>query len=101
MLTSIRQIDKLGRYGGDEFLFILPVTTRISAAKIAERLLNIVHSLEIKLDDNSGIRVTISLGIAQYRIGKESWDELLKRADQALYQSKDHGRNCWTVSSSK
>ena len=101
MLTSIRQIDKLGRYGGDEFLFILPVTTKTSSSKIAERLLEIVRSLEINLDDKHGIRVTISLGIAQYRTGKESWDELLKRADQALYQSKDHGRDCWTVSNSK
>jgi diguanylate cyclase (GGDEF)-like protein len=101
MLTSIRQIDKLGRYGGDEFLFILPVTTRISASKIAERLLKIVRSLEINLDERHSIRVSISLGIAQYRIGKESWDELLKRADQALYQSKDHGRDCWTISNFK
>ena len=101
MLTSVRQIDKLGRYGGDEFLFILPVTTKSSASKIAERLLEIVRKLEINLDDKHVIQVTISLGIAQYRIGKESWDELLKRADRALYQSKDHGRDSWTISNSR
>ena len=97
MLSSIRQIDKLGRYGGEEFMFILPSTTQKASIQIAERLLKIISSKEIRLADGSPIHLTISLGIAQYRSGKESWDGLLKRADQAMYASKHAGRNCWSM----
>ncbi|HEY3312143.1 MAG TPA: GGDEF domain-containing protein [Anaerolineales bacterium] len=98
MVSSIRQIDKLGRYGGEEFLFILPSTAKKSAVRMAERLLDVVRALEINLEGEQVIRVTISIGIAQYHIGKESWEELLKRADQALYESKENGRDRWSVS---
>jgi diguanylate cyclase (GGDEF)-like protein len=98
MLSKIRQTDKLGRYGGEEFLFLLPGTTQKSSQILAERLLKIVRSQKIETGDGATIQVTISLGIAQYRIGKESWDELLNRADKALYASKHSGRDRWTVS---
>jgi len=98
MLNTIRKLDKLGRYGGEEFLFLLPATSIKSAIKLADRLLIMARSLSISTDDNQIIHLTMSIGIAQYRIGKESWDELLLRADKALYQSKSNGRDQWTVS---
>ncbi len=98
MLASIRQIDKLGRYGGEEFLFILPATTKSSALKLADRLLQVVRSLVINLHGEQSIQATISIGLAQYRVRKESWDELLNRADKALYESKKNGRDRWTIS---
>ena len=97
MQTSIRRIDKLGRYGGDEFIFILPATTIKSSLKMADRLLTVARTLPIPLEKEQVIHLSISIGIAQYRIGKESWDELLKRADKALYTSKNNGRDQWTI----
>ncbi len=97
MQSGIREIDKLGRYGGEEFLFLLPATTIKASLKMADRLLELVRSLPITFEDSKTIHTSISIGIAQYRIGKEAWDELLKRADKALYLSKNNGRDQWTI----
>jgi len=98
MLTCIRQIDKLGRLGGDEFLFILPVTTRKTAQFVADRVLDKFRALQIELEENCAVQLTASIGIAQYQIEKESWEELLNRAENALLVSKQDGRNRWTNS---
>ncbi len=97
MLKGIRHADKLGRYGGEEFLLLLPATALKSAITLADRLLTIAREKTIHLENDQNIRLTISIGIAQIRIGKESWDELLRRADKALYMSKANGRDQWTV----
>jgi diguanylate cyclase (GGDEF)-like protein len=95
---TIRQTDLLGRYGGEEFLFILPGTAWEPALRLAERLLDKTRALSIALEGEQAIHLTISLGIAQFRIWKESWEDLLKRADMALYKSKENGRNRFTIS---
>jgi diguanylate cyclase (GGDEF)-like protein len=97
LLESIREGDKAGRYGGEEFLILLPGTTEKSASKMAERLLGSIRELEIAVN-HQAVTITVSIGIAEYRIGDESWDQLLNRADQALYKSKENGRDQWTVS---
>jgi diguanylate cyclase (GGDEF)-like protein len=97
MQTGIREIDKLGRYGGDEFLFLLPDTTIKASVKMAGRVLELVRSKPIAIEAGQQIQASLSIGIAQYRIGRESWDELLKRADKALYASKNNGRDQWTI----
>lgn len=97
MLASIRMSDKLGRYGGEEFLFLLPSTPLKNSTILAERLLNTIRTLEIKVPDGQVIHATISIGIARYRPGKETWEGLLNRADKALYKSKDCGRDRWTA----
>jgi len=92
----VRSPDILGRYGGEEFLLLLPNSTIQAASEQAERLCELVRSTPI----NSGSRVihmTISIGIAQYRIHQENWEQLLKRSDQALYQAKKNGRDQWAV----
>lgn len=96
--AGIRQTDLLGRYGGEEFLVLLPATTLKSALKTAERLLELARGLRIQLKPGLEIQITISLGIAQYRIGQEGWEALLNRADQAMYQSKNRGRDQWLIS---
>jgi diguanylate cyclase (GGDEF)-like protein len=93
----IRYPDTIGRYGGDEFLIVLPHSTLKAATQQAERLCKHVRSLLIK-PDGQEIRVTISLGVAQYRIHREDWQAFLARADAALYEAKNHGRNQWAVS---
>jgi diguanylate cyclase (GGDEF)-like protein len=93
----IRYPDTIGRYGGEEFLIVLPHSTRKAAGEQAERLCKHVSSLLIKSGEQE-IAVTVSIGVAQYKIQKEDWDAFLRRADAALYQAKNSGRNQWAVS---
>jgi diguanylate cyclase (GGDEF)-like protein len=93
---QIRHPDTMGRYGGEEFLIVLPHSTLKSAGEQAERLCEQARSLEIAVG-NETLSVTVSLGIAQYRIQKEDWQAFLSRADRALYQAKIKGRNQWVV----
>jgi diguanylate cyclase (GGDEF)-like protein len=92
----IRHPDVIGRYGGEEFLVVLPHSTSRAAVEQAERLRKHVQTLVIPFND-SEIRLTISLGIAQYKPHREDWQEFLSRADAALYQAKNNGRNQWVV----
>ncbi|HKG53148.1 MAG TPA: GGDEF domain-containing protein [Anaerolineales bacterium] len=94
--NHIRHPDTIGRYGGEEFLIVLPHSTAKAAMEQAERLCRHVRSLLIKSGERE-IALTISIGIAQYRIHKEDWEVLLSRADAALYQAKHNGRNQWVV----
>ena len=94
--NHIRHPDVIGRYGGEEFLVVLPHSTIKAAAEQAERLCNYVQSLVIPSGENE-IRITVSMGVAQYRIHREDWQSFLSRADAALYQAKNGGRNRWVT----
>ncbi len=93
----IRHPDSIGRYGGEEFLVVLPHSTVKAATEQAERLCQHVRSLAIQ-SGKTRITLTVSIGIAQYKIHKEDWQEFLSRADGALYKAKDAGRDRWMVS---
>lgn len=93
----IRYPDTIGRYGGEEFLIVLPHSTLKAAAEQAERLCKHVRSLTIKSGEQE-IAVTVSIGVAQYKIHQEEWEAFLNRADAALYQAKNSGRDRWVVS---
>ena len=95
--NRIRHPDTIGRYGGEEFLIVLPHSPVKAAMEQAERLCKHVRSLLIKSGEQE-IAVTVSIGIAQYKIHKEDWESFLSRADAALYQAKNNGRNQWMVS---
>ncbi len=97
MRDHIRYPDTIGRYGGDEFLIVLPHSTLRAAVQQAERLCRHVRSLRIKTGDQE-IGVTVSIGIAQYKVHQEDWQTLLARADSALYQAKGNGRDQWMAS---
>ncbi len=85
---SIRGFDTVGRYGGEEFLIILPNTDYAKALRAAERARQSIEALVI-----DGLpRVTISGGVAQ-REENESIETMIDRADQSLYQAKNSGRN--------
>ena len=92
----IRHPDTIGRYGGEEFLVVLPHSTIKAAAEQAERLCKYVRSLIIPCSENE-VTLTISIGIAQYKIRQEDWQVFLSRADAALYQAKNSGRNHWAI----
>ena len=93
---GIRRSDRIGRYGGEEFLILLPATPLEAAIPMAERLLDQARKLVIETDGQT-VRLTVSIGIALYYRG-ETWKELLARADKAMYQSKHEGRDRWSVS---
>lgn len=91
IMGQIRQIDCFGRYGGEEFLLILPQTAVEGAQHKADILRHAVAGLRFP-DIAADFRVTVSAGIALHRIG-ESPTELIHRADEALYRAKSAGRN--------
>ena len=93
---QIRHPDTIGRYGGEEFLIVLPHSTVNAAVEQAQRLCEQVRALSIKVGEQA-LSITISLGIAQYKIRKEDWQGFLNRADRALYQAKENGRDQWVV----
>jgi diguanylate cyclase (GGDEF)-like protein len=93
----IRYPDTIGRYGGEEFLIVLPHSTLHAASEQAERLCRLVQSLLINSGEQQ-LALTVSIGVAQYKIHKEDWEALLRRADAALYRAKNNGRDQWAVS---
>jgi diguanylate cyclase (GGDEF)-like protein len=95
--NRIRHPDTIGRYGGEEFLIVLPHSTVRAASEQAARLCRHLGSLLINTGDQELV-VTVSIGIAQYKIQNEDWQTLLNRADAALYKAKNTGRNRWVVS---
>jgi len=90
---ATRESDHAARYGGEEFAVILTETTKESAILIAERLRSEIESMDITYGGNS-ISITMSFGIADLTDNKQAdIDELISRADKALYQAKEQGRN--------
>lgn len=90
---QLREGDIAGRYGGEEFGIILTGTRREGASLLAERLRNQIEQLSLVIGDEI-IKFTISLGICELDTSIASYQEWLERADQALYQAKENGRNC-------
>ena len=95
-----RRSDHMGRYGGEEFLFVLFPCDSNKAIRAAERLRISIENNPILIDEHSNkeIQITISLGIATIQDSDEKIGTLLSRADKALYTSKNEGRNRSTFS---
>ena len=89
--AMLRTMDTAYRYGGEEFTVILPETSGEEAITVGERLRSHIAS-EKFIHESQIISVTISVGIAQY-VYHEYASDFVKRSDQAMYQSKDSGRN--------
>lgn len=94
--TILRQCDTLARFGGEEFILLLPETHDASALHVADRLCRLVagHTVEY---NGAHIQVTISAGVTTCKPTVDTLDDLLSRADQALYQAKQLGKNCFKV----
>src|SRR5260221_10170702 len=91
VFANIRNIDRFGRYGGEEFLLMLPETPGDAAARTLDRLRAIIADLDWSAFSPS-MRVTISAGVATLR-RDERPDSFLARTDSALYAAKAQGRN--------
>lgn len=90
--TELRQIDLLGRYGGDEFVVLLPETDAESARQVAERLRRSIGNASF-LSGTVALRLTLSVGVATLGSQVATLNALVLRADQALYEAKHRGRN--------
>ena len=88
----VRDFDYACRYGGEEFVIILPNADNDDAFQVAERIRKKFSSLEFSPVKDSCVIVTISVGVALYK-EEEHFDPLIKRADKALYMAKKHGKN--------
>lgn len=89
--SKVRKSDYFCRYGGEEFALILPETDLTAAVIVAETLRESIEQCSFQYGEEN-VTITISCGLAQVK-GKDSLDSLFKRADKALYQAKETGRN--------
>lgn len=101
--TQLREYDIAGRYGGEEFALLLPFTKIEEAKMVAERLRNAVEQKVVDISkinpdiETSFINVTISLGVYEFKQSDKE-EDLLKKADKALYIAKESGRNKVVIS---
>ncbi len=95
--NNIRHPDLVGRYGGEEFLIILPNSPLEAASEQAARLCRQMRQSVIRVADQT-IHITISIGSAQFRKDRDNWQTLLERADAAMYEAKKAGRDGWAAS---
>ena len=93
---SAREIDTCGRYGGEEFVVLMPNTDAKGALHFAERLRLAIAALTVSYADYQ-VEFTVSLGICELDDKIETPQQWLELADQALYQSKEGGRNLTSV----
>ncbi|NVJ49594.1 MAG: diguanylate cyclase [Gammaproteobacteria bacterium] len=94
----VRKSDIAGRYGGEEFVVYLPNTSAENAMIFAERLRKKIEQLKINYEGQE-IRFTVSLGISEFNEAMPSHEKWIEAADQALYQSKESGRNQTNIKS--
>ncbi len=90
--AQLRDVDLIARWGGEEFIFLLPETTLDGGAVLAEKLRAAVESHHFQYQANINLKLTITIGVAQYQEDM-SFDDCLTRADRALYEGKQAGRN--------
>lgn len=91
--ANVRATDMLGRYGGEEFMLILPETTVEDAAALAEKLRLLVGKARTRIDERVTVEVTVSIGVAGGLGGNLRIDALVRDADAAMYSAKSLGRN--------
>ena len=89
----LREVDSLGRIGGEEFVILLPETPLVDALVVAERIRKTIEQIELSLDDGNAVNFTVSLGVTQFLQEEAGFDTFLKRADAAMYKAKENGRN--------
>lgn len=92
---SVREVDHIGRYGGDELVILLPEMDGPEATAMAERIRRSVEADTFLCDDaGTRIKLTVSIGVASYPAHDPSLDNLFSLADRAMYRAKQAGRNC-------
>jgi len=93
---ALRENDVAGRFGGEEFIILLPETNSQNAKIPANRLRHYINKILFKSEKKT-FHITVSIGISKFRIDDKNIDDVIKRADKALYYSKNNGRDMVTV----
>ncbi len=91
--SNLRRNDVFSRFGGEEFILLLPETRHEDAFIIAENVRNRIEEHTFTSENKKILKVTMSIGVASYPLHALIGENLISRADQALYQAKDSGRN--------
>jgi diguanylate cyclase (GGDEF)-like protein len=91
--AALREVDLVARFGGEEFVILLPETGTDAATDVAERLRQAVADMDVTVDENTVFRLTTSIGITTSTSPDDDIDTLLSLADSALYEAKAGGRN--------
>ena len=93
--TILRTTDSFGRHGGEEFAVLLPETPWVQACQVADRLRTAIGEHPLRLKDGKKVAITLSLGVADLAgAGGETFNDLMRAADKAMYKAKADGRNC-------
>jgi diguanylate cyclase (GGDEF)-like protein len=90
--AALRKSDVLARFGGEEFVVLLPHADIKEATMLAERLRKAIETNEIKTEDLT-LHVTVSIGVSTLAANESDITDMLSRADHAMYNAKNHGRN--------
>lgn len=93
--SVLRISDVMARYGGDEFVILLPETDAEGAEEVAERMRQVLQNAPFEVNGKK-VPTTVSVGISSYPDHDEDVQRLLEKADQAMYRSKERGRNTYT-----
>ena len=91
---SVRNVDHVGRYGGEEFMVVLPETSKDAAFQLAERIRSAVEERAHIIVKGEKVQRTVSVGVASCPEDALAPSELVQRADEALYRAKRNGKNC-------
>ncbi|MBY4677718.1 sensor domain-containing diguanylate cyclase [Marinobacterium arenosum] len=91
---SLRTSDLLARFGGEEFIVLMPETTLTMAQEAAERLRSLLGRATVSIPSGETLSISVSIGVSMLEPGDKDLDALIKRADNALYQAKAAGRDC-------
>jgi diguanylate cyclase (GGDEF)-like protein len=89
----LRNADIIGRYGGEEFVVLLPESNLEASTKVAERIRKTIEAETIKTDKFGDISITISIGVSNFTSKAEDLASVIDNADKALYEAKKDGRN--------
>ena len=90
--NCLRQVDSFGRFGGEEFVAILPETNLEDAGTLAWRICQVINKLNIEIDRQK-VRVTASIGVATFSPEDNNLEAVIERADHAMFAAKNQGRN--------
>jgi diguanylate cyclase (GGDEF)-like protein len=96
---NIREADLFARWGGEEFVLIMPNTDIENGIKVSQKLRKIIESHTFNIE-SFNIKITISVGVGQYKLGEHK-EIFMKRVDLALYQAKHAGRNQVKIANEK